>query len=271
MKSKVDISVLMGVYNTNQEKMVRRAIESIQNQTFTNWEFIICDDGSDDGTYELLSKIIKGDNRIRLIRNKENQGLAAALNHCLEFASGTYAARMDVDDISMPERFEKQIKFLERNHEYQLVGSAVELFDSNGIWGQRSMPEKPEKKAFLWGSPFVHPSILIRRDVLVKIKGYRVAKETKRTEDYDLFMRCYAAGFKGYNMQEVLYQFCEDKNSVTRKKYRYRIDEAKIRYKGFRKLGLMPKGILYVFKPLIVGLLPYSLLVRLRGDKKERG
>lgn len=266
----VTVSIIMGVYNAGSRQILADAVESIRSQTFTDWEWIICDDGSTDDTCRILQEFCKSDKRIHLIKNEKNQGLAAALNHCLAFAKGNYIARMDADDVSLPKRIEKEIKFLESHPEYHLTGTNASLFDEKGDWGLRRMPEIPVRQDFLWGSPFIHPTVIIRRDALMQVEGYRSAKETWRTEDYDLFMRLYAAGYRGYNIQETLYRFREDKEARKRKKYRYRLDEAKVRWNGFRLMGLMPKGILYVVKPLIVGLLPYALLVRLRGEKNKK-
>ncbi len=261
------VSILMGIYNTPDPRILQKAVESIRRQTLTDWEWIICDDGSTDTTCETIQTLIRGDDRIRLIRNDINKGLAASLNHCLKYAEGKYIARMDADDGCDSHRLEKQVKFLDEHPEYHLVGSAAKLFDEGGVWGQRRMPELPGKRDFLWGSPFIHPTITIRREALLQVNGYRVAKETRRTEDYDLFMRLYEKGYQGYNLQEELYCFREDKTARKRKKYRYRMDEARVRWKGFRRMGLMPGGLVYVIKPLIVGLIPYPVLVWLRGDK----
>lgn len=264
---KPTVSILMGIYNTPDPRILQKAVESIRRQTFTDWQWIICDDGSTDTTHGTIRSLIQGDDRIRLIHNDINKGLAASLNHCLKYAEGKYIARMDADDGCDPRRLEKQVQFLDAHPEYHLVGTAAELFDEHGVWGQRGMPEIPGRKDFLWGSPFIHPTIMIRREALLQVHGYRVAGETRRTEDYDLFMRLYTAGYQGYNLQEQLYSFREDKLARKRKKYRYRIDEARIRWRGFRQLGLMPGGLVYVVKPLVVGLIPYPLLVWLRGDR----
>lgn len=261
------ISVIMGVYNTNNKEMLSLSLNSILNQTFTDFEFIICDDGSTDGTYELIENLTKHDKRVILIRNKENRGLAETLNKCLKAATGKYIARMDADDVSCLERFEKQIYFLENNREFVLVGSNTILFNENGEWGYKNSPEKPDKTSFLYNSPFVHPSILIRIEELKQLGGYRAEKETLRCEDYDLFMRLYAKNMKGYNIQEPLLKYRQNNSTYKRRKYKYRIDEAKVRYKGFKMLGLMPLGIVYVIKPLIVGLLPHSILSILRNEK----
>lgn len=261
------VSVIMGIYNSNNEEMIRSAIDSILNQTFKDFEFIICDDGSTDGTYELVKRLTEHDDRVVLIQNEKNSGLAYSLNHCLSIAKGEYIARMDADDISLPERLEKEVAFLDNNKEFAIVGCNVKFFNSNGIWGKRCLPEFPKKASFLFTSPFVHPSILVRAEVMTALCGYRVAKETLRTEDYDLFMRMYSKGYKGYNLQTELYCFREDKNAYKRRAYKYRLDEAKVRYKGFKSLGLMPKAIPYVIKPLIVGLLPQKFLSVLRKEK----
>lgn len=265
------ISIIMGIYRmANKESIVRLAINSILVQTYKEFEFIICDDGSDDGTYEMIQNIVKEDNRVILIRNKENKGLAHSLNHCLSIAKGKYIARMDADDISMPDRLEKQIKFLDEHPAYSIVGCNLLLINNKGIWGKRILEEKPQKKSFLFTSPFCHPAIVMRKEVLDKVNNYKVEKITRRAEDYDLFMRIYVNGYKGYNMQEFLYQFREDDDAFKRRAYKYRWDEVQVRYRGFKKLGLMPKGFLYVIKPLIVGLIPQKFLAKLREMRQEK-
>lgn len=266
-----EISVIMGIYNmANKKEIMRLAIESILNQTYKNFEFIICDDGSSDETYEILKEFCKKDERILLLKNNKNRGLAYSLNHCLSIAKGKYIARMDADDISMPNRLEKQIKFLDEYLEYAMVGCNLLFINDKGIWGKRILAEKPTKKSFLFTSPFCHPAIVMRKEVLDKVNNYKVEKITRRAEDYDLFMRIYANGYKGYNLQEFLYQFREDNDAFKRRAYKYRLDEVQVRYKGFKALGLMPRGFLYVIKPLIVGLIPQKLLANLRKMRQEK-
>lgn len=265
------VSIIMGVYNmANKKEIMKLAIESIFNQTYNNFEFIICDDGSNDGTYEILKSLTEKDNRVTLIRNDRNRRLAYSLNRCLKIAKGEYIARMDADDISMPNRLEKQIKFLDEHLEYAIVGCNLLFINNNGIWGKRIFAEKPTKKSFLFTSPFCHPAIIMRKKVLDKVDNYKVEKITRRLEDYDLFMRMYANGYKGYNMQEFLYQFREDDDAFKRRAYKYRWDEVQVRYRGFKTLGLMPNAWIYVIKPLIVGLIPQKLLSKLRKYRNEK-
>ena len=110
--------------------------------------------------------------------------------------------------------------------------------------------------------------MIFRREALLKANGYRVAKETRRTEDYDLFMRMQLFTV-GENLPELLYIFCEDKGAFKRRKYRYRINEAKVRHTGFKRLGLMPRGFPYVVKPLAVGLVPRFLLKKLQSKRRK--
>lgn len=261
------ISVIMGAYNIASLANFDHAMQSVLKQSETDFEFVICDDGSTDGTYDLLTEYARRDSRIKLIRNPQNQGLASALNHCLSVASGMYIARQDADDYSNQKRLKKQVSYLEEHTEIGFVGSNVLLFDETGIWGGRNFPEYPKKKDFLFTAPFVHGSLLFRSETLKAAGGYRVAKETRRTEDYELQMRLYANGVQGANLQEPLYEFCEDVQALKRRKYQYRVDEAIVRWKGFCRLGLMPQAFPYVVKPLLVGLIPQKILMQLKDGR----
>jgi len=257
------ISVIMSVYNN--EKTVRRAIDSIINQSFNNLELIICDDNSSDNTFKILEEYKNKYNNIKIFRNEKNMGLAYSLNKCIELSQGEYIARQDGDDYSVENRLIKQFNFLEENKEYDFVGSNVYLFDENGIWGERIFLEKPEKQDFLRmdfnnGARFCHPSIMFRKKALLEIGKYRVAKETRRGQDYDLYMRMYAKGMKGYNIQEKLLYYYEGEQSLKRIPFNHRINSVIIRYKGFKELGLLPIGLLVVLKPIFVGLLPKKVI-----------
>ena len=257
------ISVIMGIFNGADT--LDEAIDSICKQTFDDWELIICDDGSTDSSIKKLTEWCNRDKRIKLIKNMINKGLAATLNHCLEYSLGDYIARMDDDDISYPERFAEQVKFLDNHPEYAFVSSVVDCFDGKLIVRNRFWrKEEPQKKDFLSGTQFVHPATMFRRESLLKIGGYREGRITRRTEDYDLFMRLYAVGFKGYNIQKPLLRYTVNVEGMRKKSlYRYRLDEARVRYWGFKELGLLPKGLIYVLRPLVVGLIPKKLIWKL--------
>lgn len=265
MEQLYKISIIMGVYNANRKNMIEESIRSIQNQTYTRWEMIICDDGSDDGTYEIISQWAKKEHRIKLIRNDVNRGLAFSLNHCLKYADGEFIARMDIDDISEPNRLECQLKYLLSNEQIAFCATSANLFDETGVWGARTMKAKPQREDFLFTSPFIHPTIMARKEFYLNYQ-YTVSRKTLRAEDYELFMRAYAKGDVGENITQPLYNFREDKDCYTRRKYRERWYEAVVRFEGFAKLGLLPKGIAYVVKPMIVGLIPQKVLRKIRRD-----
>lgn len=260
-----EISVIMGVYNCKNFALLKKSIESIIDQTYTDWEFIICDDGSTNETRKELETLAQLDPRIRIIGYEKNRGLSSALNECLKYAKGTFIAREDDDDYSDSHRFEKQINFIRSHPEYAIVGTNAAVINQSGEWGQYVVPEKPLKKDFLWNSPFLHPSILIRKSALESVNGYGTSAAVTRVEDYDLFMRLYSKGFAGYNIQEKLYNYwiLNDPN-VNYRPMKVRINEMKVRYKGFKSMGILLIGIPYVLKPVILGLVPNRLFAKLR-------
>ena len=263
------LSVIAGAYNISDCFSLRNSMDSILNQTFTDFEFIICDDGSCDNTWEILCNYANRDKRIKLIRNKTNLGLAASLNRCISISTGDFIARHDMDDYCDIHRFEKQLDYLATHQDVCVLGCQCFLFDENGVWGKQIFPLSINNKDFLFCSPYKHGSVMFRRDSLLKAGCYRVAKETYRAEDYDLFMTLQTF-CKGANLDEFLYFFCENKETRKRRKYNYRIDEVKIRYSGFKKLKLLPKAFPYVIKPLIVGLIPNKALDKLKNSYYNR-
>ena len=259
------ISVIMGIYNSDVDKL-RNAVYSVLGQSVNDIELIICDDGSTRDINDILSEICR-DNRVKLIRLGENKGLAAALNVCLDMASGEYIARQDDDDISLPGRFEKQIAYLSKHSDIDYIGTACELYsDSEGIYGERIMPADIEKNSFLFNSPFIHGSMMFRRKVFEHHR-YRTLGRNRKYEDYDLFMRLCADGYKAANLTEKLYRFFYD-TSTRCVSFSMRRDEYKVRMDGFKRLGLMSKGFVYALKPIALGILPRRTAMNL---KKKTG
>lgn len=260
-----EVSIIMGVYNCKKKELLKKSVESIIGQTYTKWEFIICNDGSTDDTLQYLFEIAKLDERIRIISYEKNKGLANALNECIKVAKGKYIARQDDDDISDANRLEKQIAVLSADNRISIIGCAAFVFDEdNGVWGEYSVKKEIDRYDFLWTNPFAHPTVMMRKADLVECGGYRVAKETRRCEDYDLFMRMYAKGYFGENLQEKLYYYRIVNDNKKYRPMKYRIDEAIIRYKGFKMLSLYPKGLMYIFKPIIIGVIPQKLFKLIR-------
>lgn len=260
-----NVSIIMGVYNCKNFTLLRKSVESVLQQTYTDYEFIICNDGSTNGTLEELNKIAQVDSRIKIISYERNCGLNHALNKCISVSQGKYIARQDDDDISKSERLRRQVLFLEENSDFSFVGTCADVFDDEGVWGGYTVPEKPQKEDFLWNSPFMHPTILMRKVDLLSVGGYREAKETRRCEDYDLFMNLYANGYKGYNIQEKLYYYRIVRNEKSKHRpMKYRVDEMIVRFRGFKNMRILKKSMPYVFKPVAVGLIPQCILKRIK-------
>lgn len=255
------VSVIMGVYNQCNQVELLQAVNSILLQTFQDFEFIIYDDGSVGKSAEYIRNLIYHDPRIRVIRNEENMGLAFSLNRCIGEARGKYLARMDADDISLPDRLKKEVDFLEHHPEYAWVGSNADIFDHENIWGTLVMAEEPNQYNFLPFSPFIHPTVMFRRELFAGGDGYAVAQETLRCEDYELFLRLYRQGLRGCNLQEKLLLYRQSASSYKKRTWRTRWNESKIRARYFPGMDI-PKGkqVLYMARPLATGLLPYWMV-----------
>ncbi|CAL1241801.1 glycosyltransferase family 2 protein [Candidatus Methylocalor cossyra] len=196
------ISVIMPVYNG--EKYLRPAIESILGQTFTDFEFLIIDDGSTDSSVEICSSY--RDPRIRLLSNGHNLGLIATLNRGLELARGEYIARMDCDDISLPERLERQLAFLNRHPDVGLCGTWFERFYRNeSIILKPPTDDRLIRFFLLFDNAFAHNTIVMRKD-FVQRYGLRYDPEYKYSEDYEFWVRC-AQHTKVANIPEVLVRY----------------------------------------------------------------
>lgn len=260
-KYDVSISVIMGVYNQNDEKVLRKAVDSILNQTFKDFEFIIYDDGSQPDAALILEKIEKLDPRIVLIGQEKNHGLAFSLNACINQARGKYIARMDADDISHPDRLKVQYDFLETHPQFSWCGCNARLLDENGIWGMAERPEEPTEKDYLKFSPYIHPTVMYRASIFEETEGYKVSEETLLCEDYEIFMRLRQLGKRGYNIQEPLFTYREDGDSYKRRNFHRSVNEAKVRYDNFKKLHILfPTGWIYVFRPIVACLIPREML-----------
>lgn len=208
------ISVVMSVYNG--EKYLTEAIESILNQTYRNFEFIIINDGSTDKSLEIIEKYKKQDKRIVLM-SRENRGLVDSLNEGFLLAQGKYIARMDADDISLPLRLEKQFDFMESNPEIGISGTWIEVFDRtvpNQI-GRYSLEDEMIKAELLFSSPFAHPSVIIRKAILRKYNFY-YSKHCLDAEDYELWFQ-YSKVTQLANIPHALLRYRVLPDSITRK------------------------------------------------------
>ena len=193
----------------NGEKYLREAIESILNQTFTDFEFIIVNDGSTDDSLEIIQSY--NDERIKIINNEKNIGLTKSLNKALKAARGEYIARQDADDISLPNRFEEQVKYFEEHPETALLGTNNYFIDEKGkIVGKRIVLAKPGIKDLFEENHFNHGSTMFKKEVIDKLGGYN--ELIKYSQDYELWLRI-AEYYEVRNLIQILYKLrSHDKN-----------------------------------------------------------
>ncbi|MBD3282362.1 MAG: glycosyltransferase, partial [Candidatus Portnoybacteria bacterium] len=224
LKNEPKVSIIMSVYNG--ERYLRDAIESILNQSFKDFEFIIINDGSRDSSKKIVQSY--KDPRIVFIENKKNIGLTKSLNKGIKLARGEYVARMDADDISAYNRIEKQVNFLDKNKDYCLVGTTFYYIDENNkVIFKKIVPltNKEIKKGLVKKNCFAHGSVMIRKKILEKVKGYR--EEIKYSQDYDLFIRI-AKKCKVRNLKDVLYKWRMHKESISMRKHKAQKDYVKL-------------------------------------------
>ena len=199
-----DVSVIMSVYNG--EAFLREAIESILNQTLNNFEFIIIDDGSTDRSISIIESF--NDCRI-IILKQDNMGLSYALNKGIKYSRAKYIARMDADDISLPERLEMQYKFLETNANVGLIGTWIYTININGeILKQKKEPitnSEISKKMLIYNC-FNHGSVMFRKSIYELTSGYSIEyPENPPCEDYALWLKMLNFS-NGFNLPKYLYK-----------------------------------------------------------------
>ena len=205
------LSVVMSTYNRLQ--MLPEAVESVLTQSFGDFEFIIIDDNSTDGTFDYLHSLC--DDRIKLFKNVENRGCTFNYHIAQNIAKGKYIAHIDDDDISLPARFEKQISFLESNKEISLLGTFIETFGENQrpSWVFYTEPEKIDLCMNFY-NPICHSSITYRKDFVDKnFINYNLA--CKCAQDYDFYKQILFAGGKLANINEVLVRYRMHSNRLT--------------------------------------------------------
>ena len=266
MKRSELISVAMGVrYRRRELDLLQRAIASILGQSHANLELLICENDSVQEARELLEWYAARDSRIRLINGTGTSLLSEKLNRCIGAANGAWIARQDDDDASDPLRLERQLAFLQEHPKYAFVGCNVRIEQEGGILGVRQLPPAPVVKDFLFVQPFVHPTLLFRRDCLDAVSSYSQAKSRYGCGDYDLLLRLYQAGYQGANLQDPCFTYHIPPPHVSNRPFSMRCNEVVTRWQRFKALGLLPRALPYVVKPAVVGLIPTGPLSRLKA------
>lgn len=234
------VSVLISVYNA--ERYLREAMDSVLAQTFGDFECVVIDDGSRDGSLAILREYESRDGRLRLI-SRPNKGLTVSLNEGLAACRGEFVARMDADDVCLPERFEKQVAFLRADADVVVVGASVELVDPYGV--HIGLVNYPTDHAAIdtrllkgEGGVLPHPATMLRLSAVRAVGGYR--EQFNNSEDLDLWLRLAEAG-RVANLSDVLLKYRRDLGSVSHTKR-----DNQLRMKGtilneaFARRGLTP-------------------------------
>lgn len=214
------ISVIMPVYNT--AKYLKQAIDSILNQTFNDFEFIIIDDCSTDGSLDIIKSYC--DERIILIENEINKGYVYGLNYALSFANGKYIARMDSDDISLPHRFKRQFHILEENAFITICGSFMEKIH-NSVLINYPISHNEIKVKFLENSCLAHPAVMFRKSFIIE-NNFIYDDNMTPAEDYDLWTKMATCNAIFLNIPESLVKYRVHKNQISNIKEIQRIKNA---------------------------------------------
>jgi glycosyltransferase EpsE len=260
------ISVLMGIYNCAET--LSEALDSLYAQTYQDFKIILCDDGSTDNTYEVAKTYADKHNNIVLIANECNKGLNFTLNHCLEYADTEFVARMDGDDISMPERFAIEVKFLDEHPEYGIVSTPCTYFDKNGIFRKGVGQGEVKKMQFLRRPPLSHAPCMARTEVFKKVGGYSVSPWLIRVEDYHLWFKIYASGTKMFQMHDSYYLMRDNRDAKLRRTWRSRFNEVYVKHIGYKMIGIPWYYQIFAIEPLVRQALPDFLYQYLRRRRK---
>lgn len=257
-----DVNILMATYNDNLFYL-EKAIDSILNQSYKDYKFIIVDDSTNTDVINYLTEKSVIDKRILYIHNDEKLGFVKSLNKGLEFCEGKYIARMDSDDISDIFRIEKQYNYLEENPGIDVLGVNISIIDENNKFLSNRIYfddfNKIKKKMF-FRSPVAHPSVMMRKSIFNKIYGYN--PKFKMGEDYDLWLRLIKQGYVFSNLQEILFTYRMPKNyskNRSKKHWKFvlksRIENFMCRYFFKNIIGIILAFILYIVPNKIISLM----------------
>lgn len=263
------ITVLMAIYNCADT--LEEALDSLMTQTYQGFKVVLCDDASTDNTYEVAKRYIeKYPDKFILIKNEQNMKLPYSLNRCLEYADTEYVARMDGDDISKPERFQKEIEFLDAHPEYALVSCPMEYFNERGIFRIGTVVPEPSKRNFINSTPHCHAPVMIRTKIIKNVGGYTVEKWTVRGQDVHLWAKIYSSGYKGYNLSLPLYKMRDDNNAYLRRKSSFKDSFVSVKRNKeiYKLLGISQWNFYGLYRPVLVNLAP-RYLYKIVHEKKK--
>lgn len=258
-------TILMSVYNGEKSTNLNDCFKSLESQTRMAEQLVLVEDGPLSSELNEVIDRYRKVLKINSIKLPVNIGLAGALNEGLKYCAHNFVARMDSDDIARPDRFEKQLSFLEVNPHVSIIGSAVKIFEQkiDNIIGERCVPsENDEIYRLLWTCPINHPTVVFKRDEIVSIGGY--SSILRRRQDYELWFRCAQNGLKFHNLQSCLLYWrspaFKSKNS-----FRDNVDQLLVGLRGAKLLRLPSVAYLGVFYPFLLWFFPLNMQKKIRN------
>jgi glycosyltransferase involved in cell wall biosynthesis len=260
------VSVLMPAYNA--DKYIVEAIESILNQTFTDFEFIIIDDCSTDKTWEIIQEYTKKDKRILAIKNEKNLGIAGNRNKLKKLAKGEYVMWQDADDISIEDRMQRQVDVLDKASSVGIVGGYLQIFDETGDLSMRKYDSKDSvlRKNIFRYSPVAQPASMIRKNVLDQVGDYDL--NYPPAEDLDMSFRI-GKNYKFSNVQKIVLRYRETHTGATftsLKKMELSTISIRLRYSNLKEYNIRLSDHIYnILQYISIFIIPPKLKIALFG------
>lgn len=245
------VSVIMATYNEPKD-FITKSINSILHQDYKNIELLIADDSTNKDTVAAIDALASKDERIRVLRKKKRMGFVSALDYAMECSRGELLARMDGDDMALPDRISKQVKFAFEHPDIDVFGGSMNIIDENDrIVSERHYPTTPSsiKLMFLFRSPFAHPTVMFRRKVIEN--GFFYNPEYRKAEDIDFFMRLYKNGYKFGNLNDKLlnYRVAGDlQNKRSKVQWRYNHKARKLFIKDKPLFSLISYLVSFIYE-----------------------
>lgn len=268
------VTVLLSV--KNGAPYVGEAVRSVLMQTFEDWRMVIVDDGSVDGTTEIIEALAGGDERVEILRNSRTIGLGAVLAREVERSATPWIARMDADDVSLPERFALQVEFSRSAEQVHLHGSwAIEIDEQGRRTGLRKVPVRDSDiKRLVWANPFIHPTVWFRRETILRVGNY--CPRLTRRQDYDLWFRLVAAGVQVANLPEFLLEYRVRTDHPRRVSWDQVGSQLRVGWSGCARVKAPPYAYLGVAVKALQQLAPAPVRplmhrVLKRADPRSRG
>jgi glycosyltransferase involved in cell wall biosynthesis len=264
----ITISIILPVFNA--EKYLLECLQSIENQTYINWELVIINDGSTDNSHQIIVDFIqKVSNQVQYFHLEINKGLPYCLNLGIQHAKGEYIARIDADDVMMEERLQKQVDFLEKHKSVGIIGSyAIDINELGNPIELFTVAERNQilKENLFTVCPFIHPSVMFRTHILINCIGYQ--NKYRYAEDYDLWFRL-ANITQFANLPEPLIKRRIHNQQITfSKKGHY--DTLRVKFDHFVATKTLFKNHWYLWRHLFILLMPTFIFLFLKKRKHEK-